>query len=178
MITNYSSNPGRRGEFFVGIGYPDSIVQAQDVIIEALRAHPAVLGDPEPAALVDELGPATVNLRVQFWFDGSSYSVFKVRSSLMHQVKRALEEAGISMPDTAREIIFPEGVPIQQIGREDARKEGKPGPTDNDESATVSAGEGTLKSEEADLKRQAAVADIPEAKDNLLADSDSRTDTS
>ena len=177
VITNYSSNPGRRGEFFVGIGYPDSIVKAQDVIIEALRAHPAVLDHPEPAALVDELGPATVNLRVQFWFDGSSYSVFKVRSSLMRLVKRALEEAGISMPDTAREIIFPEGVPIQQAEREELAKEGTPGKVEKGETATVSAGEGSLASEEADLKRQAAAADIPEAKDNLLAESESQSDT-
>lgn len=172
VVTNYSSNPGRRAEFFVGIGYGDSIVKAQDVIIEALRAHPAVLSDPEAAALVDELGPSSVNLRVQFWFDGRSYSIFKVRSSLMRQVKRALQDSGISMPDAAREVIFPEGVPIHRADGEIHAAEGMPGARASEEaaeSATVSAGEGTLKSEEDDLKRQAVSSDIPEAQDNLLA---------
>ena len=172
VVTNYSSNPGRRAEFFVGIGYEDSIVKAQDLIIEALRTHPAVLDDPEPAALVDELGPSSVILRVQFWFDGRSYSVFKVRSSLMRQVKRALQNAGISMPDAAREVIFPKGVPIHREESAIHLSEEMPGsrtPGETAENATVSAGEGTLKSEEGDLKRQAAASDIPEARDNLLA---------
>jgi small-conductance mechanosensitive channel len=172
VITNFSANPGRRAEFNVGIGYADSITQAQTVIIDALRAHPAVLDDPEPAALVDDLGSSTVNLRVQFWFDGRSYSIFKVRSSLMRQVKRALQDAGISMPDAAREIVFPEGVPIRRTSVQARMVENEQAPRtapDSSEAATVTTGEGDLKSEEAELKRQASASDLPEAKDNLLA---------
>lgn len=175
VITNFSSNPGRRAEFYVGIGYANSIVKAQDLIIGALRAHPAVLNDPEPVAIVDELGPSTVNIRVQFWFDGKSYSIFKVRSSLMRQVKRALQDAGISMPAPVHEIIFPEGVPLHQIPPETATlKDGSDSiaAKESAEAATVSAGEGDLKSEEADLKRQANASDLPEAQDNLLSPSD------
>lgn len=170
IITNFSSNPGRRAEFVIGIGYDDPIVKAQEVIIAALRAHPAVLDDPEPAALVDELGPSTVDIRVHFWFDGRSYSVFKVRSSLMRQVKLALQEAGISMPDPAREIIFPQGVPVRQEAGPLREAEEKPAPgLDEDEAATISSGEGDLKSEEDELKRQATASDLPEAKGNLLS---------
>lgn len=176
VVTNFSSNPGQRAEFGVGIGYSDSIVEAQDVIIAALRAHPAVLDDPEPAALVDELGPSTVNLRVQFWFDGRSYSIFKVRSSLMRQVKRALQDAGISMPDAAREVVFPDGVPIRRVDAETLPTTERPtvpaAASEEAESATISAGEGSLQSEEAELRRQASAADIPEARDNLLAPSE------
>lgn len=64
VVTNFSSNVNRRAEFLVGIGYDDSIVKAQDVIMEALRSHAAVLEVPEPAAIVDELGPSTVNIKV------------------------------------------------------------------------------------------------------------------
>jgi len=173
IITNYSSNPNRRAEFMVGIGYPDSIVRAQDVIIKALRAHPAVLETPEPAAVVDELGASTVNVRVLFWFDGQAYSILKVRSSLMRQVKRALQDAGISMPDAGREIIFPEGVFLRQT---DAA--GMPVPaavpplaaTDTAEAAVATEGEGRLQSEEGDLKQQTRDSDLPEEGENLLTD--------
>ena len=171
IITNFSANPSRRAEFNVGIGYGDSVAAAQGMIVDALRAHPAVLDDPEPVALVDELGASTVNIRVQFWFDGKSYSVFKLRSSLMRQVKRALQDAGISMPDPAREIIFPDGVPIYRSApseRADERAPSPVGPLAPGDSATVSTGEGDLMSEEADLKRQASASDLPEGKDNLL----------
>lgn len=171
VITNFSTNPGRRAEFHVGIGYANSIVKAQELIIQALRAHPAVLDDPEPAAIVDELGPSTVNIRVQFWFDGKSYSIFKVRSSLMRQVKRTLEDAEVTMPAPVHEIIFPEGVPLHRtaVGTGTASDTPHPFPaTEKGEAATVSTGEGTLKSEEAELKRQADATDLPEASDNLL----------
>jgi small conductance mechanosensitive channel len=172
VITNFSTNPGRRAEFHVGIGYANSIVKAQALIIDALRAHPAVLDDPEPAAIVDELGPSTVNIRVQFWFDGKAYSIFKVRSSLMRQVKRALQDAGISTPAPIHEIVFPDGVPLHRIPTRPGTTESMPGPlapTDTAEAATVSSGEGNLKSEEAELQRQADASDLPEAQDNLLS---------
>ena len=175
VITNFSSNPNRRAEFHVGIGYANSIVQTQELIIATLHAHPAVLGDPEPSVIVDELSPSTVNIRVQFWFDGKSYSIFKLRSSLMRQVKRALQEAGISTPPPVHEVIFLEGVPLHRIPVEVDVAEGTsrtPAPGDKGEAATVSSGEGDLKSEESELKRQAKDTDLPEAKTNLLSPDD------
>lgn len=175
VVTNFSTNPSRRGEFSVGIGYADSIVKAQDAILGALRAHPAVLGSPEPAAIVDELGPSTVNIRVQFWFDGTSYSIFKVRSSLMRQVKRALQDAGVSMPDAAREVIFPEGVPLRRASDEAGTAEDRPArqvgakAEAQAEAEVVSSGEGDLKSEEAELNRQASASPLPGGEINLLA---------
>ncbi|MFO8044761.1 MAG: mechanosensitive ion channel family protein [Halomonas sp.] len=171
VVTNFSSNPNRRAEFSVGIGYANSIVLAQDLIITTLRAHPAVLDDPEPSAIVDELGTSTVNIRVQFWFDGKSHSIFKVRSSLMRQVKLALQEAGISIPSPVHEVNFSDGVPLHRIPAEaDTAKTMPPTPalSDKAEGATVSSGEGNLKSEETDLKRQAGESNLPEAKNNLL----------
>ncbi|WP_324753244.1 mechanosensitive ion channel family protein [Roseovarius sp. Pro17] len=171
IIKNFSTNPNRRTEFQVGIGYDDSVLNAQTVIIQALRAHPAVLDDPEPSALVDELGSSTVTIRVQFWFDGKSYSIFKVRSALMRQVKRALQDAGISMPDEAREIIFPDGVPIRRI-RTEEREAGadlqRPTAGEGD-AAIATAGEGDLLSEQDELERQADAADLSDAGENLLA---------
>lgn len=171
VITNFSTNPNRRAEFKVGIGYDDSVLAAQKVIIDALRAHPAVQNDPEPIALVDELGSSTVTIRVQFWFDGGSYSIYKVRSALMRQVKRALQDAGISMPDEAREIIFPDGVPIRRIAREQPEPEVHPTDSDQDtgDDAVSTVGEGDLVSEKEDLERQADAADDSDTGENLLA---------
>ena len=171
IITNFSANPNRRAEFHVGIGYANSIVKAQELIIQALRAHPAVLNDPEPAAIVDELGPSTVNLKVQFWFDGKSYSLFKVRSSLMRQVKRALQDAGVSTPAPVQEIVYSEGVPLTSTSVMSDIETEMPhatAPTHVSDAATVSTGEGNLESEEAGLNRQAKASDLPEAEDNLL----------
>lgn len=83
------------------------------------------------------------------------------------------------MPDAAREIIFPEGVPLSRPFAEPGTAEATPvrqvalDKTDAQaEAAVISAGEGDLKSEEAQLKRQAKAADLPGGEVNLLAPSE------
>ena len=103
VITNFSSNPSRRGEFSVGIGYDDRTSQAQEIVKRVLTAPPAVRTDPAPFVIVDELAAATVNLKAYFWFDSDIHSPLKLRSALMRQTKQALINGGISMPDEARD---------------------------------------------------------------------------
>ncbi|WP_425098926.1 mechanosensitive ion channel domain-containing protein [Tropicibacter sp. S64] len=110
-IENFTASATRRGSFQVGIGYDGAISEAQDIILAVLIGHEAVLTDPEPMVLADGLGDSTVNICVYYWFDGTKVSSLKLRSSLIRRVKKALMEAGVSMPDPAREIIFPQGLP-------------------------------------------------------------------
>jgi small conductance mechanosensitive channel len=111
-IRNFTTNSNRREDFVVGIGYDDSINDAQEIVRKVLADHPAVLQHPEPSVLADSLGKATINLRVYFWLNGREHSWLKVRSSVIRLVKLALQENGISIPDEAREIIFPKGIPV------------------------------------------------------------------
>ena len=83
--------------------------------MQVLREHPAVLDDPEPLVLVDELGSSTVNLRVYLWVNAHQLSGFKVKSSVIRQVISKLEESGVSMPDDAREVVFPDSVPVRML---------------------------------------------------------------
>ncbi|MGM0677088.1 mechanosensitive ion channel family protein [Ectothiorhodospira marina] len=111
-LRNFTSNPDRRDDFIVGIGYKNSIPFAQEVALKVLAEHPAVLNEPEPMVLVEDLGSATVNLRVYFWLDGGRHSWVKVKSSVIRLVKRAFQDAGISLADTANEVIFPHSMPV------------------------------------------------------------------
>ncbi len=166
-ITNFTANPYVRFDFTVGIGYEDPIAEAQAVAMAVLHDHQAVLDDPEPMVLAETLGPSTVNLRVYFWVNGSSHSGLKVRSSVIRLVKRAFEEAGITMPDEAREVVFPKGVPVQTVeAPAPARTPPRPAPADS-ESAAHSA-EGHLTSEIDDIGKQARAARLPEGGANLL----------
>tara|TARA_E500000318_G_scaffold47968_1_gene45134 strand:- start:1916 stop:3355 length:1440 start_codon:yes stop_codon:yes gene_type:complete len=179
-IVNYSAAPARQEFLEIGIGYDVSIATAQEIIRKVLIDHAAVLEEPEePLVLVDSLGSATVNLRAYFWFDGRAYSVFKIRSALLRLVKKALIEENVSMPDEAREIVFPQGVPVISMDGSPAA----PGPahtptqgiapaesTESGVAATIS--EGDLENETDSLERHAASADIPEAEEDLLPDPD------
>ena len=116
-LHNFTATPNRRENFVVGIGYDDAIDEAQAVALQVLVDHPAVLKEPEPWVLADDLGKATVNLRIYFWINGQEHSWLKVRSSVIRLVKRAFQQKGISMPDEAREVVFPQGVPVTLLDR-------------------------------------------------------------
>ncbi len=114
-LSNFTANANRREDFVIGIGYDDVINEAQEIARQILAGHPAVLNDPEPAVLADSLGASTVNLRIYFWLNGREHSWLKVRSSVIRLVKRAFQEHGISMPDEAREVTFPQGIPVTML---------------------------------------------------------------
>lgn len=114
-ILNFTATPLLRLTFSVGIGFDDAISDAQELIMQTLLKHKAVVKDPVPLVLVDTLGAATVNLKGFYWIDQSTHSALKVGSSVVRQVKETLAEAGISMPDEARELVFPHGVPVRML---------------------------------------------------------------
>ncbi|MCB1742175.1 MAG: mechanosensitive ion channel [Gammaproteobacteria bacterium] len=166
-IKNFTANPKIRADFMVGIGYEASIVQAQDIALGVLREHSAVLDDPEPTVLVEELASSTINLRLYFWIDGHAHSKLKVRSAVMRLVIRAFEAAGISLPDDAREVIFPQGLPVRML--ESEPKAAPEPPTRAPDSASeATAAEGDLASEARDIERQARQSRTPEGGADLL----------
>ncbi|MCV3272763.1 mechanosensitive ion channel domain-containing protein [Roseobacter sinensis] len=112
VIENFTSSPSRRGDFVVGVGYDAAVPEVQSIVLECLQSHPAVLADPEPMVLVDELGASTVNIRTYYWYNGHIISPIKLKSALLRTVKTALMTAGVSLPDEAREVIFPQGVHV------------------------------------------------------------------
>jgi small-conductance mechanosensitive channel len=173
-LRNYTTNRNRREDFIVGIGYQDSINEAQEVARKVLMEHPAVLNDPEPSVLADSLGKSTVNLRVYFWLNGRENSWLKVRSSVIRLVKLAFQKHGISMPDEAREIVFPQGVPVTVLAESSsdehaARNERVPTDTTRREGhAASTTAEAGLYSEAGAIEEQARQAHRLKSGENLL----------
>ena len=120
VIKNLTANPLMRGQFVIGVGYDADIQQAQQIAQEITSAQDNVLIDPEPQILIDELGPSTYNIKVYFWVDVEKTSVLKMASVLMRKITQAFLEANISMPDDARERIFPEGMHIYHASEKGA----------------------------------------------------------
>ena len=120
VIKNLTANPLMRGQFVIGVGYDADIQHAQQMAQEITSAQDNVLTDPEPQILIDELGPSTYNIKVYFWVDVEKTSVLKMASVLMRKITQAFLEANISMPDDARERIFPEGMHIYHASEKGA----------------------------------------------------------
>lgn len=170
-IKNYSSAENRRADFAVGIGYDSPTTKAQTLIANVLKQHPAVLETPEPLVLVEELGSATVNLRVYYWFASAVYSPEKINSALLRLSKDALLKGGIELPDPAREVVFPKGIPVfraENTGRADAAAmEASERLHAEEAGLPATIGEGELRNETGEASLQPDDSS-PEAETNLL----------
>lgn len=166
-IQNFTSNPNFREDFIIGIGYEDAISYAQKVALKILESHPAVLKEPEPWVLVHELAPETVHLRIYFWLDVSQYHWLKVKSSVIRLVKRAYQDAGISMPGPELALRFHENVPVQILKQEEKQKPAKR-EKEIESSEVATQAEGDLSSEGSELEQQARCSKLIEEKENLL----------
>lgn len=170
-IINFTATPLTRIDFAVGIGFDDSTVDAQQIIMSVLEEHSAVVADPAPIVIVEALGAATVNLRVYLWFDQTKHSPLKVSSSVIRLVKQKLTEAEISMPDEAREIVFPYGVPVQLLDAKSGESQQLPTlkkPASAPAEPTASIGEGNLASEQAEVMRATDDDETIEGDANLI----------
>jgi small conductance mechanosensitive channel len=171
-LCNFTTNANRRADILVGIGYDDSIAEAQELARKVLEDHPAVLNDPEPSVLAESMGATTINLRIYFWLNGREHSWMKVRSSVIRLIKMAYQKQGISMPDEAREVVFPHGVPVTMVDRDsDAlppRLPESPPPAAEELDVASTKAEGGWCSEAAEIEEQARQAQPLKENQNLL----------
>jgi small conductance mechanosensitive channel len=171
-ILNFTSNPNQRNTFTIGIGYDDSIITAQKLGAKILEDHPAVLKEPEAWILVDKLAASTVNIKFYFWVNAHIHNLLKVKSSLLRLIKTAYMEEGISMPDEAREMVFPNGVPVQltRISSTPPEREGKRDQEiqPSEDYILTAEGEGELESNDEEIREQARQSRSPEEGEDLL----------
>lgn len=122
-LVNYSINPKMRVRFQVGIGYDSDVPEARRIALEVMQKHSAVLNDPEPLVLLENLGGASIVLELAFWINAQEHSKLKVRSSVMRQVVAALDAAGVSLPDEDREVVFANPLEVQMRRKSESEDE-------------------------------------------------------
>ncbi|WP_165942236.1 mechanosensitive ion channel family protein [Luteimonas arsenica] len=98
VVLNYSSNPKRRLEFTIPLDVEESIRNAQELALEALREVEGVLADPAPSWTVDAYDASGITLRFFAWVDQRRSDLGKVRREAIHAVRARLAECGVSTP--------------------------------------------------------------------------------
>lgn len=101
-ITNFSAEDKRRIDLEIGIGYDDDIARAKALSQGVLGQDNRILDEPAPVMLLVELGESSVDIAVRPWVKSFDYS--QVRSDLLEHIKRALENAGLSIPYPQRDL--------------------------------------------------------------------------
>lgn len=96
VIINTTASDTRRVDLVFGIGYEDSIEEAQETLEKVLANHPKVMKDPAPLIRVNELGASSVNFIVRPWVRAEDY--WDVYWDLTRQVKEVFDERGLTIP--------------------------------------------------------------------------------
>ena len=94
-IDNTTYHPRRRVEIRVIVAAAAEMDRTREVLLAAARAVPRRLDSPAPFVEVQNLSPAGIEWSVYVWVGTSDLS--EARQSALAGVKRALEEAGISV---------------------------------------------------------------------------------
>lgn len=82
----------------VQVGYASDVAQVQALLCEAARAHPRVLADPPPNALLSNFGTDGLEFTLVFWIRDPSNAQAVVRSDINIAVLQALRQGGIEIP--------------------------------------------------------------------------------
>lgn len=170
-IKNLTANPKMRGSFTLGIGYDNNIKQAQQLALTVISNQKAVLNDPVPQVLINDLGSATLNFTIYFWVNSEEHSVLKVASQLMRELVNEFTDHGISMPDDARERILlnSQGEDLYPAKRESQQTEKVPTPPKKPHTSQVTASSvDDISSDTDEIREQAEKSRDPEQGSNII----------
>ena len=101
-MINYSTQPKRRVDFTIGIGYDDDIDKAREVILGVITKDERVHKDPEPFIAVSALADSSVNFVLRVWADSGDY--WGVYFENLEAIKKALDANNISIPYPQRDV--------------------------------------------------------------------------
>ncbi len=101
-MVNYSTQPKRRVDFTIGIGYDDDIDTARDVILAVIAKDDRIHKDPEPFIAVSALADSSVNFVLRVWADSGDY--WGVYFENLEAIKKALDANNISIPYPQRDV--------------------------------------------------------------------------
>ena len=88
----------------IGISYGADVRQAMRLCLEAARAAPRVLAQPEPVCLLTGFGDSSVELELGFWIDDPQAGTTNVRSAVLLGVWDRFREHGIEIPFPQRDL--------------------------------------------------------------------------
>ncbi len=97
VLVNYSKHGEARVDVTVGIAYKEAIPHARRVILDAVAKLPAVMSQPEPEVVVNELGASGIDLDVRVWIHDAVREP-EVHAQVIEASKLALDHAGIEIP--------------------------------------------------------------------------------
>ncbi len=113
-VVNLTRRGKRRTVVTIGIDYRDDHDAAREVIRGAVTAVDGVLADPPPEVLLTELGESSVDFEVRYWTLPDIRSVRYTQDAVLSAAKRAIEDAGMTIPWPIRTLVVDGPVALER----------------------------------------------------------------
>lgn len=95
-IVNVASQPQRRLDIQIGIGYSSNLKLAKRLLLDAMNKQAGVLTDKDIMVVVKSLDDSCVTLETRCWVMTSDY--WNVRFALLEGYKETFDDNGIEIP--------------------------------------------------------------------------------
>lgn len=95
-MVNYSTEPTRRVDWTVGIGYGDDYDKAKAVMERFIAEDQRILKDPEPFIALHTLADSSVNLTVRAWVNSADY--WGVYFDMNEKIYKNFDKEGLNIP--------------------------------------------------------------------------------
>ena len=118
-VVNLTRRGKRRTVLTIGIDYRDDHDAAREVIRAAVSSVEGVLDDPESEVLLTELGESSVDFEIRYWTAPDIRSVRYTQDRVLSAAKRAVEDAGMTIPWPIRTLVVDSTIPVD-VERRDA----------------------------------------------------------
>ncbi|WP_333714289.1 mechanosensitive ion channel domain-containing protein [Yoonia sp.] len=113
-LINYSQNPERRFMFVIPVVRGTDLLVARYLMEDTVKGLPFVLEEPPAQVWIETLQPDGVEMVVTGWVDQTATSIVQAKGEALRQVKLALLNAGIGIPDASQTIeINRDSAPVQ-----------------------------------------------------------------
>ena len=103
VVTAY---PHRRTDLAVGVDYNTSLPQASQLLMQTIRQVEGVMEEPNPEIDVVNFGDSSIDFVVRYWCDSHQKQLRKVQTTAMISLKKALDNASISIPYPIRTLYY------------------------------------------------------------------------
>lgn len=113
-LTNLTRRGKRRSRVLIGIDYRDDHDEAREVIRRSLEGLEGVVTEPAPQVLLTELADSSVNFEVRYWTEPDIGSVRFTQDRVLSAAKRAVEDAGMTIPWPIRTVVVDGGVRVER----------------------------------------------------------------
>ncbi|WP_386683776.1 mechanosensitive ion channel domain-containing protein [Loktanella sp. R86503] len=103
-LINYTRNAERRFQFRIDVARDSDLSAARALIEATVQDLPFVLDTPDAQVWIEALEAGGIAMQVTGWIDQRSASLALAQGEAIRKVKRALETAGITIPDNTQAI--------------------------------------------------------------------------